>query len=218
MELDYLFNLSGADQIILLIAVTALVVAVIAVISGGLVRGKISEHNSAMKYRVDSLSRDFNAWEASQFNDSRSSREPQDDTASERFSTEKAAYDALWPLTWSLHDRLGQFLRAVEANDDNAGELRLEARNAALEARRALNRVRPFCHTDIDELITQLIDNHIKAHLAACHLMDLRKDSLGSGSSHEMAVQKEKFRMLYDGQAKEMLDQLVTLIRRRMLR
>ncbi|TGN40147.1 hypothetical protein [Marinobacter confluentis] len=215
METDYLFNLLNDNPLLLLIAVTALAVAIYAVISGSLARRKMAEQNNVVKYRVDSLWKDINAWQASQFS-SPVTANHQDANAGERYATEKSAYDAIWPLVWSLHDKLGMFLRAVES-DDNTGELRLEARNAALEARKVLNRVRPFCHADIDELVTQLIDNHIKAHLAACHLMDLRKDSLASSSSHEMAVQKEKFHMLYDGQAKEMLNQLVTLIRRRML-
>lgn len=216
MELDSLFDLSGNNLSIFLIVATALAVAVIAGFSGILASRKISIQNKALKQRVDSLWTDVDEWRISQFNDPVASAE-QNATAGERFSAEKAAYETVWPLIWSLHEKLGLFLRAVEA-EENAGELRLEARNAALEARRTLNRARPFCHGDIDELATQLIDNHIKAHLAACHLMDLRKDSLSSGSNHEMTVQKEKFHLLYDGQAKEMLSQLVILIRRRMLR
>jgi hypothetical protein len=216
METDDLFDLLTTNHILLLIAVTSLIVAAFAIISGSLARRKITEQNNLMKYRVDTLWKDVNAWQASQFDGTGTAVEQKLNTG-EYYATEKAAYDAIWPLMWSLHDRLGMFLRAVES-EDNAGELRLEARNAALEARKVLNRVRPFCHSDIDELITQLIDNHIKAHLAACHLMDLRKDSLASSSSHEMAVQREKFHMLYDSQGKEMLNQLVTLIRRRMIR
>jgi len=215
METDRLFNLISTEHAAILVAVTALVVAFLAIVVGNVSRRKISEQNQVVKYRVDSLWKDINEWQASQFNTRSHLTEP-NTNAGERYSTQKAAYDAIWPLIWSLHDKLGMFLRAVEANDD-AGELRLDARNAALEARRILNLIRPFCHGDIDELITQLIDNHIKAHLAACHLMDLRKDSLSSSSSHEMAVQKEKFHMLFDGQGKEMLNQLVNLIRGRML-
>lgn len=218
MELEQFFNLSTTEQSILLIAATALLLAVAAILYGGAARRSLAEQHSVVKDRVDSLWKDINAWQASQFNDppGTDASEP-DPTARARFATEKTAYDAIWPLVWSLHDKLGMFLRAVEA-EENAGEFRLEARNAALEARRVLNRVRPFCHGDIDELVTQLIDNHIKAHLAACQLIDLRRDSLSSNTDHERAVQKEKFHMLYDGQAKEMLNQLVALIRRRMLR
>lgn len=217
MELDYLFDLVSANYFILLIAVTALIVAIIAAFSGTAARRRMSEQNDTVKQRVDSLWVDMDEMRVSQFNSPGARGGTTDTTASERFSAEKAAYDAIWPLVWTLHDKLGMFLRAVEA-DEQAGELRLEARNAALEARKTLNRVRPFCHGDIDELITQLIDNHIKAHLAACHYMDLRKDSLSSSSNHEREVQKEKFRMLYDAQAREMLDQLVKSIRNRMLR
>ncbi|MCL7943828.1 hypothetical protein [Marinobacter sp. ATCH36] len=216
MESDYLSELLNNDHLVLLIAGAALIVAIIAILSGTAARRRLSEHNDALKQRVDSLWQDMDEMRVSQFNGPGAAGSS-DITASERFSAEKAAYEVIWPLVWSLHDKLGMFLRAVET-DEHAGELRLEARNAALEARKSLNRVRPFCHGDIDELITQLIDNHIKAHLAACHFMDLSKDSLSSSSNHEKAVQKEKFRMLYDGQSREMLDQLVKAIRQRMLR
>lgn len=216
MEPDNLFDFFSANYVFVLIAVAALIVAIISMFSGATATRKLTERIAAIKLRVDSLWTDMDELRVSHFNGPKASG-GNDTTASERFSAEKAAYEAIWPLVWSLHDKLGMFLRAVEA-DEQAGELRLEARNAALTARSTLNRVRPFCHSDIDELITQLIDTHIKAHLAACHYMDLRKDSLSSSSNHERAVQKEKFHMLYDGQSKEMLDQLVTIIRRRMLR
>lgn len=220
MEPDYFLELLSTNRFILLIAVGALIVAIIALFSGASARRRLSEHNDAVKQRVDSLWQDMDEMRVSQFNGPGPSGAQQDVTSSERFALEKAAYEAIWPLVWSLHDKLGMFLRAVET-EEHAGELRLEARNAALEARKSLNRVRPFCHDEIDELITQLIDNQIKAHLAACHFMDLSKDSkdsLSSSTSHERAVQKEKFRMLYDGQSRDMLDQLVRAIRQRMLR
>lgn len=241
MELDYFFNLSTTEQTILLIAATALVLAVIAVVSGTAARRKLAAQNSGVKRRVDVLWADMNELRVPDGNDPFSTHDRSDgnsagtspgnspgnryaaeiastnhETSLARFSAEKAAYESVWPMVWALHDKLGMFLRAVEA-DDQPGELRVDARNAALDARKTLSRVRPFCNADIDELITQVIDNHIKAHLAACHLMDLRKDSLSTSSDHERAVQKEKFRMLYDGQAREMLDQLVNLIRQRML-
>ncbi|MEP1217318.1 MAG: hypothetical protein ABJM11_02910 [Marinobacter sp.] len=216
MEPDKLFDFFSGNHVILLVAVAALIVAIISVFSSTTARRKLADRVDSIKLRVDSLWTDMDELRVSHFNGPRASGGGTDTTASERFSAEKAAYEAIWPLVWSLHDKLGMFLRAVEA-DDQAGELRLEARNAALTARSTLNRVRPFCHGEIDELITQLIDNQIKAHLAACQYMDLRKDSLSSSSNHERAVQKEKFRMLYDGQSKEMLDQLVSIIRRRML-
>lgn len=216
MDADYLFDLLTNNNVLFLVSAIALVVAIIAVFSGSAARRRLQEQNDVLKQRVDTLWQDMDDMRVSQFN-SPGAPGGTDATAGERFATEKAAYDAIWPLVWSLHDKLGMFLRSVEA-DEPAGELRLEARNAALEARSTLNRVRPFCHGEIDELITHLIDNHIKAHLAACHFMDLRKDSLSSSTNHEREVQKEKFRMLYDGQAKEMLTQLVTAIRRRTLR
>lgn len=216
MEPDTLFDFLSTDHLSLLIAVAALIVAIVAIFSGSSARRRMSAQNDTVKQRVDSLWLDMDEMRVSQFN-APGKPGANDATANERFSSEKSAYQAIWPLVWSLHDKLGMFLRAVEA-DEQAGELRLEARNAALEARKTLNRVRPFCHGDIDELITQLIDNHIKAHLAACHFMDLSKESLSSSANHERAVQKEKFRMLYDGQSREMLDQLVRAIRQRVLR
>jgi len=216
MDMDYLFDFLATTQLTFFIAIAALIVAVVALFSASAARRAAAEQSDTVKQRVDSLWHDMDEIRVSQFN-SPSSTETGNAIASERFSAEKAAYEAIWPLIWLLHDKLGMFLRSVES-DEPAGELRLEARKAALDARSTLNRVRPFCHDDIDGLITQLIDNHIRAHLAACHFMDLRKDSLSSNTSHEREVQKEKFHTLYEGQSRELLNQLVGAIRRRMLR
>ena len=216
MDADYLFNLLGNIYVVLLIAGVALVIALVAQFSGAAARRKLEEHSDTVKQRVDSLWADMDEIRVSQFN-SPGTSDPGNVIAGEQFTTEKAAYDAIWPQVWALHDKLGLFLRSVES-DEPAGELRLEARNAALDARNTLNRVRPFCHGEVEELITQLIDNHIKAHLAACHFMDLRKDSLSSDTRHEREVQKDKFHMLYNWQSREKLTHLVGAIRRRMLR
>lgn len=216
MDMDYLFDFLATTQLTFFIAIAALIVAVVALFSASAARRAAAEQSDTVKQRVDSLWHDMDEIRVSQFN-SPSSTETGNAIASEQFSAEKAAYEAIWPLIWLLHDKLGMFLRSVES-DEPAGELRLEARKAALDARSTLNRVRPFCHDDIDGLITQLIDNHIRAHLAACHFMDLRKDSLSSNTSHEREVQKEKFHTLYEGQSRELLNQLVVAIRRRMLR
>ena len=216
MDMDYLFDFLATTQLTFFIAIAALIVAVVALFSASSARRAAAEQSDTVKQRVDSLWHDMDEIRVSQFN-SPSSTETGNAIASEQFSAEKAAYEAIWPLVWLLHDKLGMFLRSVES-DEPAGELRLEARKAALDARSTLNRVRPFCHDDIDGLITQLIDNNIRAHLAACHFMDLRKDSLSSNTSHEREVQKEKFHTLYEGQSRELLNQLVGAIRRRMLR
>ena len=216
MDMDYLFDFLATTQLTFFIAIAALIVAVVALFSASSARRAAAEQSDTVKQRVDSLWHDMDEIRVSQFN-SPSSTETGNAIASEQFSAEKAAYEAIWPLIWLLHDKLGMFLRSVES-DEPAGELRLEARKAALDARSTLNRVRPFCHDDIDGLITQLIDNNIRAHLAACHFMDLRKDSLSSNTSHEREVQKEKFHTLYEGQSRELLNQLVGAIRRRMLR
>lgn len=218
MDMDYLFDFLATTQLTFFIAIAALIVAIIALFSASAARRAMAEQSDTVKQRVDSLWHDMDEVRVSQFNGSGSADTGSGNAiAGEQFSAEKAAYEAIWPLVWLLHDKLGMFLRSVES-DEPAGELRLEARKAALEARSTLNRVRPFCHGEIDELITQLIDNHIKAHLAACHFMDLRKDSLSSNTSHEREVQKEKFHTLYEGQSRELLNQLVGAIRRRMLR
>ena len=181
MDMDYLFDFLATTQLTFFIAIAALIVAVVALFSASSARRAAAEQSDTVKQRVDSLWHDMDEIRVSQFN-SPSSTETGNAIASEQFSAEKAAYEAIWPLIWLLHDKLGMFLRSVES-DEPAGELRLEARKAALDARSTLNRVRPFCHDDIDGLITQLIDNHIRAHLAACHFMDLRKDSLSSNTS-----------------------------------
>lgn len=216
MDMDYLFDFLATSQLTFFIAVAALIVAIVALVSASSARRAATEQSDTVKQRVDSLWHDMDEIRVSQFN-TPGSTNTGNALASEQFSAEKAAYEAIWPLVWLLHDKLGMFLRSVES-DEPAGELRLEARKAALDARNTLNRVRPFCHDDIDGLITQLIDNHIKAHLAACHFMDLRKDSLSSNTSHEREVQKEKFHTLYEGQSRELLNQLVGAIKRRMLR
>ncbi len=216
MDMDYLFDFLATTQLTFFIAIAALIVAIVALFSASTAKRAAAEQSDTVKQRVDSLWHDMDEIRVSQFN-SPSSTETGNAIASEQFSAEKAAYEAIWPLVWLLHDKLGMFLRSVES-DEPAGELRLEARKAALDARSTLNRVRPFCHDDIDGLITQLIDNNIRAHLAACHFMDLRKDSLSSNTSHEREVQKEKFHTLYEGQSRELLNQLVGAIRRRMLR
>lgn len=216
MDMDYLFDFLATTHLTFFVAIAALTLAIIAVFSGAAARRKVSEQSDTVKKRVDSLWHDMDEMRVSQFN-SPGAPDISNAIAGEQFSAEKAAYEAIWPLVWLLHDKLGMFLRSVES-DEPAGDLRLEARKAALEARSTLNRVRPFCHAEIDDLITQLIDNHIKAHLAACHFMDLRKDSLSSNTSHEREVQKEKFHTLYEGQSRELLNQLVGAIRRRMLR
>ena len=204
MDMDYLFDFLATTQLTFFIAIAALVVAIVALFSASAARRAAAEQSDTVKQRVESLWHDMDEIRVSQFNGPDSTKAGRNPIASEQFSAEKAAYEAIWPLVWLLHDKLGMFLRSVESDEP--------------DARSTLNRVRPFCHDDVDGLITQLIDNHIKAHLAACHFMDLRKDSLSSNTSHEREVQKEKFHTLYEGQSRELLNQLVGAIRRRMLR
>lgn len=133
-----------------------------------------------------------------------------------RYRTEKAAYDRLWPQAWHLYDRVGAFLRAVEAGDP-PGDLRLEARNAALDARTRLNHNRPFCCDTAEHLITQLIDTEIKAHLTACQYLDDLKDAGGHPSDHDHRVMRDKCTTLHDHEARELMTQLVQVIRKRTL-
>lgn len=133
-----------------------------------------------------------------------------------RYRTEKAAYDRLWPQVWQLYDRVGAFLRAVEAGEP-PGDLRLDARNAALDARARLNHNRPFCCDTAEHLITQLIDVEIKAHLTACQYLDDLKDAGGHPSDHNRRVMRDKCSALHDHEARELMTQLVQVIRKRTL-
>lgn len=175
-------------------------------------------NHTTLKMRVDILREEMNELIVDQFDgSSREGSRPEGGLAAEQHAAEKSAYEILWPLVWSLHDKLGSFLRAVEAGDA-AGESRVAARHAALDARAALNRTRPFCHQHVDALATQLIDTDIKAHLAGCQFQDLLKDTAGADNQGEDEQLRQRFRMLYDVESRELLNQLVDTIRRRMVR
>jgi len=219
MDTDQLLSLINNDGAAVLLSVTAIAVALLTLLYVARDRRRQDFMDDQLKQRTETLWRDMDELRINQFNDTvtslpgHGSRE----SDSDQFATEKAAYEAIWPLVWQLHDHLGMFLRAVESGEP-AGDLRLEARNAALEARRALNRNRPFCHGDVDELVTKVIDTDIKAHLAACQYMDLMKESATSNTAHDRNVQREKFHLLYDGEARETINHLVAAIRERTLR
>lgn len=129
----------------------------------------------------------------------------------ERFNHEKAVYEGIWAVTWALHDRVGAFLRAVEAGE-NASDSRLSARNAALEARAKTNALRPFYDEQLDDLLSRIIDAEIKAHLAACQYLDYRQSEPGTS----IDSYRETFRLQHDGEAREVVSQLVATIRRRL--
>lgn len=202
----------------LAIASTALVISLVALALLVRQRNRSDTSHETLKLRVDSLWRDMDEFRVDYFNrPGNGQSRTEQGTEREQFITEKQAYEQIWPQVWSLHDKLGMFLRSVEAGEP-AGELRMEARNAALDARSAMNRMRPFCHGDVDNLVTRVIDNDIKAHLAACQYLDLLKETATANSGHERNIQRDKFRMLYDSEARELINQLVSTVRTRMIR
>ncbi|MEQ9544559.1 MAG: hypothetical protein RIK85_00965 [Marinobacter sp.] len=220
MDTDQLLSLIANDGAAFAFSAAAIIVALLTLLYVANDKRKQDFLDNQLKQRTETLWRDMDELRVSQFNSAEASSQGSGgslESDSVRFAIEKAAYETIWPLVWQLHDRLGMFLRAVESGE-TAGELRLEARNAALEARSALNRHRPFCHEEVDELVTKIIDTDIKAHLAACQYMDLLKESATSNTTHDRNIQREKFHLLYDGEAREMINQLVTTIRERTLR
>lgn len=223
MESDVLLGFLSHNGLPLILAVTALVVTLLVAITVFRMKSRTTAHHDILKERVDALWRDRDELRVNQFNGYSDNKNkpgavsPGNTSTAEQFATEKAAYEDVWPQVWSLHDKLGMFLRSVESGEPT-GELRVEARNAALEARSTLNRVRPFCHDEVDDLVTQLIDTDIKAHLAACQYMDLLKGGASANPNHDRTVQREKFRMLYDGEARELMSQLVATIRSRTIK
>lgn len=218
MEADALVSFLIDQRFPLVLGAVALVVAVLAVIRLSALDKRQAQDAEALRQRLDTLWHDMDEWRVSGFSNPPQTahalaRETVDDA---RFATERAAYEEIWPQVWALHDKLGVFLRAVEAGEP-AGDSRLAARHAALEARDIQNRLKPFCHQEVDELITRLIDADIKAHLAACQYLDLLRDTATSEHSHERNVQRDKFRMIYDGEARELVTRLVEAIRARTL-
>jgi hypothetical protein len=219
MDTDQIISLMDQNSIALVISAVALIVAVGTLVYSSSARRNQAYLDAQLKQRTETLWRDMDELRINQFNGTpppllgAAGGAPE----SAQFSAEKAAYDIIWPQLWLLHDRLGMFLRTVESGEP-AGELRLEARNAALEAKNALNRHRPYCHEEVDTLVTRVIDTEIKAHLAACQYMDLLKDTATSDTTHDRNIQREKFHLLYDGEARELMNQVVSIIRRRTLR
>lgn len=211
-----IFDVIGSNP--LLPAGTALVVALLAIIAIVRLRSRIDEDQEQTRQRLDTLWREMDELRVDQFGGSKGALPDTEHHTldPEHLAIEKAAYDQLWPLICSLHDKLGTFLRAVETGEP-ATESRLSARNAALDARTTLNNVRPFCHERIDDLATQLIDMEIKAHLAGCQYQDLRKET-GNPEESEQEHLHQKFRILYDGDSRELMNQLIEAIRRRMIK
>lgn len=216
MDVETLLAPLATNNLPLLLGIAGLVIAVVALVHSASVRRTQQGQYDLMREKADSLWRELD--------DLRSCAGPSTSpegqspnhtaTAEARYQTEKQAYDRLWPEIWQLHDRLGLFLRSVEAGEP-AGELRLEARNAALEVRRLLNTQRPFCSEQVAELVTHLVDIEIKAHLTACRYLDMLKDVSAQPTPEDRQNLQEKYHTLYDGEARELMSQLAGTIRRR---
>lgn len=218
MDTDPLLGMLSTDSLPLLLAAAALGLALIALLLGSGARRRYQDQLAALRERSDTLWREVDDIRVAQFNRPGETGGASDSSIEEaRYHTEVEAYSKIWPQVWHLHERLGMFLRAVEAGEA-PGELRLEARNAALESRSLLNRNRPFCTESVDELVTRLIDAEIKAHLAACQYLDLLKDVTSASSNHDRRVLQDKCHSLHEGEARELMNQLVSSIRQRTIR
>lgn len=219
METAPLWSILSADTLPLTLAAVALALAIASLLVGLGARRRNQDQLAALRERSDTLWREVDDIRVAQFNrpGDAESGGPGSLVEEARYRTELEAYGKIWPQVWHLHERLSMFLRAVEAGEA-AGELRLEARNAALEARNLLNRNRPFCTESVEELVTRLIDAEIKAHLAACQYLDLLKDVSNTSSNHDRRVLKDKCHSLHEGEARELMNQLVASIRLRTTR
>lgn len=219
MELESLQALLSSHQFGVILAGLLLVVLVVAVVALQSARRQASAQLE-LKQRVAALWHEIDELRVQQFNET----EPPTGNSgnqllAEQFLLEKAALEKIWPLVWGLHDKLGSFLRAVE-NNEPTGDSRVTARNAALEARKTVNGLRPFFDAEVDDLLTRLIDTEIKAHLAACQFMDMQQGGLSVSAEDESSrhSSRQKFRLLHEGDGKDLLNHLVEIMRHRMIR
>lgn len=217
MEPASIFSVLSDHRLPLVVAGVAMAIALLATIIAVRLRHYFDAEQEGQKHRLETLWREVDELRVEQFNSPTDRQLELGHLDPEHLAIEKAAYDRLWPLICALHDRLGSFLRAVETGEP-ANDSRLSARNAALEARTTLNNVRPFCHERIDDLATQLIDTEIKAHLTGCQYQDLLREKPAGNGNGERERLHQKFRMLYDGDARELMNQLIEVIRRRMIK
>lgn len=219
MDTGPLWSMLSSDSVPLALATVALLLALIAIILTLGARRRNQTQLATLRERSDTLWREVDDIRVAQLNRPGEPRAQGENSLLDEalYRTEKEAYDRIWPQVWHLHERLGMFLRAVEAGEAT-GELRLEARHAAIEARNLLNRNRPFCSETIEGLTTQLIDTEIKAHLAACQHLDLQKEVTSASSSHDRRVLQDKCHSLHEGDARELINQLASSIRRRTIR
>ncbi|WP_417566413.1 hypothetical protein [Marinobacter sp.] len=219
MDTDALWRMLSSVNLPLFVSVSAFLLALVSLglISGA--RRRNQDQVANLREKCDTLWRELDDIRVAQFNrpgiaGGAGTSSPFEEAS---YHTEMQAYSKIWPQVWQLYERLGTFLRAVEAGEA-AGELRLESRNAALEARNLLNRNRPFCSQPVDELVTRFIDAEIKAHLSACQYLDLLKDASSASSSHDRRVLQDKCHSLHEGEARDLMNQLTALIRQRSIR
>lgn len=220
MEQEALLAFFSTHQFGIILAALLLIVLVLAVVALQMSRRQATVQLE-LKQRVATLWQEMDELRVQQFNESEppAGNSGNQQVLAEQFLLEKTALENIWPLVWGLHDKLGSFLRAVESNEPT-GDTRVTARNAALEARKAVNGLRPFFNAEVDDLLTRLIDTEIKAHLAACQYMDMQQGGLSVGADDENSrhTSRQKFRLLHEGDAKDLLNHLVEIMRRRMVR
>ncbi|MDO3720506.1 hypothetical protein QVZ43_02160 [Marinobacter sp. chi1] len=218
METDPLLSFLEGNQTALILAAIALLVGIVALVMAFTLSRSANREADSLRQQARSLGRELEELRIGQFSGGGHRPPPTlgADPGATRYDTEKEAYSKIWPQLWQLHDRVGIFIRAIE-NGESAGDLRLDARNAALEARQLMNLNRPFCNETVEELVTRLIDTEIKVHLAACQHMDVSKEVSDSSSDHERRVLKDKCQALYDGEARDLMNRLADAIRTRVI-
>lgn len=214
MDLDTLQTFLNNHVGLVMIAAAMMILLVVVITLLRFRQAMLTRHVS-LQTRLDSLWHEMDYLRVQGPDDEPTNTSPVDQAAlvSQQFASEKAALEQIWPVIWDLHDKLGTFLRNVESGE-SAGDSRLAARSAALHARAIINSLRPFYEERLDDLLTRLIDADIKAHLAACQYLDHRH----SGASESAEGHREKFRLIYEGDARELLNQLIALMRRRLVR
>ncbi len=214
MELDALQTVLTNPLWLVMIAVAVIIVLVVIVVLWRFWQAMLARHAS-LQTRLDSLWHEMDYLRLQAPEVDPAATVPMDRAAlvGEQFASEKAVFEQIWPAIWDLHDKLGVFLRAVESGEETT-DSRLAARTAALHARATTNRLRPFYDEQLDDLLSRLIDADIKAHLAACQYLDRRQGR----ASESPDGQREKFRLIYEGDARDLLGQLIGVMRRRMVR
>lgn len=187
-----------------------LLAAVLAVLVVARLRHRLQSEQDTLRHRLDGLWHELDDLRMQAPKASAAASEGPG-LAEEHFRRQYAVWEAVWETAWTLHERVGHFLRAVE-NGENPSESRLSARNAALEARSRINSLRPFFDEHVDILVGRVIDAEIKAHLAACQYLDRRS----SEAEGRLESYRESFRLQHDGEAREAVNQLVAAIRQRL--